>query len=53
MTERELIKLLAHVELARRNFYYFCTLLFPTIYKKDRLYLKEICDKYIIVYILY
>lgn len=44
MDKKELIKLLAHVELARRNFYYFCTLLYPSVFKEDRKYLMEIAN---------
>lgn len=45
MLHRDLIKLLASVELSRRNFYYFCKTLYPEIYTPERTYLKEICDK--------
>lgn len=34
----------AKLEKARRNFYYYCKLLYPSFYKKDREYLKELCD---------
>lgn len=42
---KKLIKLLAKVELARRNFYYYCRLKDPKFYKKDREYLKKLCDE--------
>ena len=32
-------------ELARREFYEYCRLLHPDFYKKDRKFLKELCDK--------
>ena len=31
-------------ELARREFYEYCKLLYPQFYKKDRKYLKTMCD---------
>ncbi len=31
------------LELARREFFYFCNLLAPDFYKKDRMYLVELC----------
>lgn len=43
MNNKELIKLLAKVELARHNFYYFCLSLIPAVYK-DKPYLKKFCD---------
>lgn len=45
MIDMELIKLEAKKELARRKFYYFCNLLAPDFYKKDREYLKELCNE--------
>ncbi|WP_200796494.1 phage terminase large subunit [Sporanaerobacter acetigenes] len=41
----DLVKLEAKKELARREFFYFCNLLAPDFYKKDREYLKELCDE--------
>lgn len=38
------IKLGAKLELARREFFYFCNLLAPDFYKKDREYLVSLCD---------
>lgn len=43
--QKELIKKLARIELSRIDFYSFCRTLYPTIYKKERTYLKEICEK--------
>lgn len=34
----------AKLELARREFFYFCHLLAPDFYKQDRQYLKALCD---------
>ena len=31
-------------ELARRDFYYYCKAMYPEFYKKDRLYLKQLCE---------
>lgn len=40
------LKMLIRVELARRNFYEYCRLRMPEFYKKDRLYLKELCNTF-------
>lgn len=32
------------IEAARRSFYIFCCLLYPDFYRKDRTFLKELCD---------
>ena len=34
----------AKLELARRSFYDYCTLLNGDFYKEDRIYLKEMCN---------
>ena len=41
---REILKQQAKLELARREFFYFCHLLAPDFYKMDRHYLKALCD---------
>lgn len=41
---KKLIKLHAKIELARREFFFYCNLKAPDFYKKDRLYLKEFCN---------
>lgn len=38
------IKQQAKLELARREFFYFCHLLAPDFYKPERQYLKALCD---------
>lgn len=38
------IKLGAKLELARREFFYFCNLLAPDFYKEDREYLVSLCN---------
>jgi predicted phage terminase large subunit-like protein len=39
------LKYEAKLELARRNFWYYCKLLAADFYKENRLYLKDICNK--------
>lgn len=41
--DKRLITLGAKIELARRNFFYFCNLLAPDFYKHDRQYLVDLC----------
>lgn len=43
MISREQIRRGAKLELARRDFFYFCHLLAPDFYLKDRNYLVDIC----------
>jgi predicted phage terminase large subunit-like protein len=43
MTKLEKIKLGAMLELARRDFFYYCHLKAPDFYKHDRKYLNELC----------
>ena len=40
----ESVQVFAHCELARRSFWEYCQLRYPTFYKDDRKYLKEFCD---------
>lgn len=35
---------MAKIEKARRDFWYYCKLMYPTFYKEDREYLKELCN---------
>lgn len=44
MTREEWIKIGAKLELARRDFFTFCNLLYPKFFKKDRQYLRDLCD---------
>ena len=39
-----LIKKGAKLELAKREFFFYCTLTAPDFYKKSRNYLKELCE---------
>ena len=34
----------AKIEKARRNFFYYCKLMYPNFYKDNRHYLKDLCD---------
>lgn len=43
---RDLIILGAKVELARREFFYYCQLKAPDFYKNDRKYLKDLCYEF-------
>lgn len=43
--DRELIRLEAKKELARRCFWDYCKLRASDFYKDDRIYLKELCDR--------
>ncbi len=45
MISLEKIKQGAKLELARREFFYFCNVLSPTFYKKDRQFLINLCDE--------
>ena len=44
MKKKKLLELLVRVELARRNFWYFCKIRLPKFYTDDKLYLKDLCD---------
>lgn len=44
MIDRELIKLNAKIELAKREFFFYCNLKAPDFYKKNRKYLVELCS---------
>lgn len=41
----EKIKQGAKLELARREFFYFCHTLSPNFYRKERTFLKDLCDE--------
>lgn len=43
---RKLIRLGAQIELARREFFYYCQLKAPDFYKDDRKYLIELCNEF-------
>src|SRR5690625_1875204 len=45
MTKIEYIKQQAQIELARREFFYFCHTMNPKFYKKDRQFLKDMCNE--------
>ena len=41
---RKTIRLHAKIELAKREFFFYCHLKAPDFYKLDRLYLRELCE---------
>lgn len=43
MNNREIARIGARIELARRHLYDYCKLMTPSFYKDDRTYLKEMC----------
>lgn len=43
---KELIKLGAKIELARREFFFYCNLIAPDFYKRERTYLVELCNTF-------
>lgn len=45
MNKKEYIKQQATIELARREFFYFCHALSPEFYKKERQFLKDLCNE--------
>lgn len=44
--DKRLISLGAKIELAKRDFFYYCQLRAPDFYKSDRTYLKELCSAF-------
>lgn len=44
--DKELIKLGAKIELARREFFYYCQLKAPDFYRDDREYLIRLCNEF-------
>lgn len=44
--DKKLIKLGAKCELARREFFFYCNLMAPDFYKKNRNYLVELCNEF-------
>lgn len=44
--DKELIKLGAKVELAKREFFFYCNLTAPDFYKPDRKYLVNLCNEF-------
>ncbi|WAW15443.1 phage terminase large subunit [Peptostreptococcus equinus] len=43
--DRDLIKLGAKIELAKRGFFFYCNLKAPDFYKKDRKFLVDLCNE--------
>ena len=46
MMDRELLKLGAKIELARREFFFYCNLKAPDFYRPDRKYLVDLCNEF-------
>ena len=46
MVDKELIQLGAKIELARREFFFYCNLKAPGFYKPNRKYLVELCMEF-------
>lgn len=46
MMDKKLIKLGAKLELARREFFFYCHLKAPEFYKKNRKYLVDLCNNF-------
>ena len=44
--DKELIRLGAQIELARREFFFYCHMKAPDFYKKDRQYLVDLCREF-------
>ena len=44
--DRELLKLGAKIELARREFFFYCNLKAPDFYRPDRKYLVDLCNEF-------
>lgn len=44
--DRELLKLGAKIELARREFFFYCNLKAPDFYRSDRKYLVDLCNEF-------
>lgn len=44
--DRELLKLGAKIELARREFFFYCNLKAPDFYRLDRKYLVDLCNEF-------
>ncbi|WP_333638198.1 phage terminase large subunit [Tissierella praeacuta] len=44
--DKKLIKLGAKIELARREFFFYCNLKAPDFYKHDRKYLVDLCNEF-------
>ncbi|WP_346947349.1 hypothetical protein [Clostridium sp.] len=46
MVDKKLIQLGAKIELARREFFYYCNLKAPDFYKPNRKYLVDLCNDF-------
>ncbi|AJA42649.1 terminase (endogenous virus) [Clostridium phage phiCT9441A] len=46
VVDKKLIQLGAKIELARREFFFYCNLKAPDFYKTNRKYLLELCNEF-------
>ncbi|APD22534.1 hypothetical protein IPP26_00032 [Streptococcus phage IPP26] len=46
LMDKAALKRQAQLELARRNFFYYCQLMAGDFYKQERIYLKQLCDSF-------
>ena len=46
MDSRELARLGARIELAKREFFFYCQLKAPDFYKSDRVFLVQLCGAF-------
>lgn len=46
VVDKQLIQLGAKIELARREFFFYCNLKAPKFYKTNRKYLLELCNEF-------
>ncbi len=44
--DKETLKQYAKIELARREFFFYCNLKAPQFYKEDRIYLVDLCNEF-------
>ena len=45
MIDRKLIRLNAKIELAKREFFFYCNVKAPDFYKEDRAFLVDFCNR--------
>lgn len=45
LKERGLLRKMCRINLARKNFYYYCKVRYPDIYTEGKQYLKDVCIK--------
>jgi predicted phage terminase large subunit-like protein len=45
LAQRKLLKRMCQINLARKNFYFYCKVRYPDIYTEGKPYLKDVCTK--------